>query len=308
MVMLNARIDDELKKRVDPTLQAIDCTATQAISGLWHYIDQHGRLPFFMESRTYTPEDALIGLLTHLQSAGYLLTVSGERMAAGEDARKNRLAGCTALTALQKLVQDDLHRVQFGRDGEHLVTYLKTPAGEAYLALTVCINILGNEANDHNQAMYLKRAQDFRTELGALEKRMGEMGLYQHEPAVRSYHAVGQHCAAEIFQPESYEHGAWQVRVTLKPGKKGSEPGEPYWYGLPFPAIPGRIFNPGTPYSIPVTGKHGTEIGFKFVEGISFFHMYSNGMPEEQNENSAEMVTTLLCHHVDEILAGFNAS
>lgn len=44
--MVNARIDDELKARVDAVLQRRNITVTQNMTDLYRYIDQHEQSPF----------------------------------------------------------------------------------------------------------------------------------------------------------------------------------------------------------------------------------------------------------------------
>lgn len=46
MAMVNARIDDELKARVDAVLQRRNITVTQNMTDLYRYIDQHEQSPF----------------------------------------------------------------------------------------------------------------------------------------------------------------------------------------------------------------------------------------------------------------------
>jgi antitoxin component of RelBE/YafQ-DinJ toxin-antitoxin module len=46
MAMVNARIDDDLKARVDAVLQRRNITVTQNMTDLYRYIDQHEQSPF----------------------------------------------------------------------------------------------------------------------------------------------------------------------------------------------------------------------------------------------------------------------
>ncbi|MCX3310959.1 hypothetical protein ORN12_18490 [Pantoea vagans] len=54
MAMVNARIDDDLKARVDAVLQSRNNTVTQNITDLYNYIDQHGQSPFMAAPRPHT--------------------------------------------------------------------------------------------------------------------------------------------------------------------------------------------------------------------------------------------------------------
>ncbi|VTM20965.1 Antitoxin RelB [Klebsiella pneumoniae] len=54
MAMVNARIDDELKARVDAVLQRRNITVTQNMTDLYRYIDQHEQSPFLPAPRPHT--------------------------------------------------------------------------------------------------------------------------------------------------------------------------------------------------------------------------------------------------------------
>jgi hypothetical protein len=54
MAMVNARIDDDLKARVDAVLQSRNNTVTQNITDLYNYIDLHGQSPFMAPPRPHT--------------------------------------------------------------------------------------------------------------------------------------------------------------------------------------------------------------------------------------------------------------
>ncbi|MDM2842278.1 type II toxin-antitoxin system RelB/DinJ family antitoxin [Citrobacter sp. Cpo090] len=59
LAMINVRLDAALKERVDPKLQQLGYSATQAIAALYQYIDQNDSLPFTIETRVYWPEESL---------------------------------------------------------------------------------------------------------------------------------------------------------------------------------------------------------------------------------------------------------
>ncbi|AJI85192.1 hypothetical protein AW19_4171 (plasmid) [Yersinia frederiksenii Y225] len=73
-VSVNYKIDEELKRRVDEKLALLDITVTTAVTGLYHYIDQHSTLPFIIQSQVQTAEEMeetmialLYGVAFHLQ-------------------------------------------------------------------------------------------------------------------------------------------------------------------------------------------------------------------------------------------------
>ena len=132
------------------------------------------------------------------------------------------------------------------------------------------------------------------------------MGLHQAEAVITSTLHPGTYCTVEVYRPEDYQYGAWQVRVTLNPARKGQTvPKIESWLTFAFPKIPERIFNVTSPYSIPVTVKEQLEIGFRFVEGYAFFHLYSNGTAEENNTIIIDEVAGRLGDYIDSELARY---
>lgn len=73
-VSVNYKVDEELKRRVDEKLALLDITVTTAMTGLYHYIEQHSVLPFIIQSQVQTAEEMeqtmislLYGVAFHLQ-------------------------------------------------------------------------------------------------------------------------------------------------------------------------------------------------------------------------------------------------
>ncbi|HHT8253538.1 TPA: type II toxin-antitoxin system RelB/DinJ family antitoxin [Citrobacter braakii] len=305
LAMMNARLDAELKKRVDPIIQKLGYSTTQIVTGLYQYIDQHARLPFVIETRVYRPEESLENTLDGLLAARprlaeVVLLLNEDRLT--EEAR---LQHCQALAVDISMIKSDMRLYDTtGRAGEHLQHYVQSSLGEAYLALILCHSILEDDPNSHGKTLFLRKEKVFAESLERAERRMIEMGLHQAGAVITSTVHQGTYCTVEVYRPEDYEYGAWQVRVMLKPGRKEkSLPGTLNWQGFTFPKIPERIFNVASPYSVPVSGEHGIEIGFQFVEGYTFFHLYSNGTPEEKNTINIDEVAGRIGDYLDSKLA-----
>lgn len=65
-VTVNFRIDNTLKTRVDTRLKDLGSNATDAITLLYHYIDQRGQLPFIQERQIMTVKDSLFKIRNNL--------------------------------------------------------------------------------------------------------------------------------------------------------------------------------------------------------------------------------------------------
>lgn len=55
--MLNVRIDEDLKKKAETVLTEQGMTATDAVTALYRFIAEHGRMP--VQSRVVTMDDAI---------------------------------------------------------------------------------------------------------------------------------------------------------------------------------------------------------------------------------------------------------
>lgn len=301
LAMINARLDVALKERVDPKLQQLGCTATQAITALYQFVDQNDRLPFTIETRVWRPEESLQNTLDGLLSAGPRLAeiarlISEDTLT--EDARRTY---CQALAIDIGMIKDDMRLYSAtGRAGEHLQHYVQSSLGEAYLALTLCHSILEDSPNSYGRTLFLKKEKVFAGALATAETRMTEMGLHQAGTVTASFTHEGTYCSIEVYRPESYENGAWQVRMMLKPAQRGqSSPDSLNWQGFTFPKVADHVFNVASPYSTPVSGKHGIEIGFRLVEGYAFFHLYPNREVTEDNVVNADGVAATIGAYMD---------
>ncbi|MDE9576530.1 hypothetical protein L2106_24410 [Citrobacter portucalensis] len=60
-----------------------------------------------------------------------------------------------------------------------------------------------------------------------------------------------------------------------------------------------HIFNVASPYGISVIGKYSVEIGFQFVEGDTFFHLFPDGTGGEDTPFSTDVVANQLRKYID---------
>ena len=305
MAMINVRLDAGLKESVDPKVQQMGYSATQIITALYQYIDQHDRLPFTIETRVYRPEEALQNTLDGLLAARPRLAEIARLLNEDRLTEEASQQHCQALAVDIGMIKDDLRLYDAaGRAGEHLQHYVQSSLGEAYLALTFCHCILEDYSNHNGKILFLKKQKVFAEALERAEKRMSQMGLHQAGAVITSTLHKGAYCTVEAYRPEDYQYGAWRVRVTLNPARKGQKvPQIESWQAFAFPKIPERIFNAPDPYCMPVHPEGKLEIGFRFVEGYSFFHLYSNGTAEESNKINIDEVVGRLGDYLDSELA-----
>ncbi|MCZ3384969.1 hypothetical protein O3S68_22090 [Kosakonia sp. SOY2] len=301
LAMINARLDAALKERVDPKLQQLGCTATQAITALYQFVDQNDRLPFTIETRVWRPEESLQNVLDGLLSARPRLAEIARLLSADTLTEDACHKYCQALAIDIGMIKDNMRLCgASGRAGEHLLHFVQSSLGEAYLALTLCHSILEDDPNRYGKNLFLKKEKVFADALERAETRMTEMGLHQAGAVIASCSHEGTYCTVEVYRPESYQYGAWLVRVMLKSTRRGqSLPDSLSWQGFAFPTVTDHVFNVASPYSTPVSGKHGIEIGFRFVEGYAFFHLYPNREVTEHNAVNADGVAATLGAYMD---------
>lgn len=77
--MLNVRIDEDLKKKAETVLTEQGMTATDAVTALYRFIAEHGRMP--VQSRVVTMDDAVEMLVFAKSDMSQLERVYGEKNA-----------------------------------------------------------------------------------------------------------------------------------------------------------------------------------------------------------------------------------
>lgn len=83
-----------------------------------------------------------------------------------------------------------------------------------------------------------------------------------------------------VIQQHDYQHGAWIVRMQAKTLEHENALEDAC---LTFPELEGRVFLPGSVYGKAVRNSQTEkyEMGFRFLSGVTEFHMYSSGHEED---------------------------
>ncbi|ARJ43978.1 hypothetical protein B1H58_19270 [Pantoea alhagi] len=151
---------------------------------------------------------------------------------------------------------------------------------------------------------YALSLSELEGELRTLKELLIDTGLLTRPEAVREYTHRGERVAVTISQPKDYAYGAWVVRLELRPGRL---PAHLEKAGLLFPKLKGRVFVPGTVYGHAVHNPDTSEfeLGFRFINNISEFHMYSSGCDEESNETGIDDLAAVLCLRVEEYIGDY---
>ncbi|ABC90773.1 hypothetical protein RHE_CH01988 [Rhizobium etli CFN 42] len=114
---------------------------------------------------------------------------------------------------------------------------------------------------------------------------------------------IDDRVVVHIYQPAKYDYGAWRVTVKLR------NPGEGLWHGseipFPLPELPKRRIASDPEYVAIVVRNNEIDLGGKFVLGEWRGHIYTNGVPENENPTPLEMVKEELWRTVIEIIDRF---
>ncbi|MDX5628408.1 MULTISPECIES: hypothetical protein [unclassified Brenneria] len=96
-----------------------------------------------------------------------------------------------------------------------------------------------------------------------------------------------------VYRPESYDHGAWRVLITLNNDKDNIE------WSIRFPVLNGRLLTADPGYS-GMAGRSSAECqpGFRFINRRCELHLYTNGISEDENPITPQDV---IHHLVDAI-------
>lgn len=114
MATINARIDDDIKAKADEILKKIDISHTQAISALYQYIADCGRLPFQITMQVKTPADIQNELFNQLKRAGYLLNILIDKIEENENLNNKEMV--TALNGIHEIHRDVWNRIPLADD------------------------------------------------------------------------------------------------------------------------------------------------------------------------------------------------
>ncbi|MEX8630979.1 type II toxin-antitoxin system RelB/DinJ family antitoxin [Salmonella enterica] len=103
---ISVRIDEELKQRTDETMKLLGTNPTQAITLLYQYIAENGKLPFTVSTRLFTSEDYTRKLITTARSIYEYWRVLSETSATTRT--KNGMAYSMAMAAHISSLHSDL--------------------------------------------------------------------------------------------------------------------------------------------------------------------------------------------------------
>lgn len=114
MATINARIDDEIKAQADEVLKKLDISHTQAISALYQYIADKGRLPFHIITQVITPTDIQNDLFNQLKNASYLLNVLVDKIEENENLNNKEMV--RALNGVHEIHREVWNRIPLAED------------------------------------------------------------------------------------------------------------------------------------------------------------------------------------------------
>lgn len=114
MATINARIDDDIKAKADEVLKKIDISHTQAISALYQYIADCGRLPFQITMQVKTPSDIQEKIFNQLKSANASLNAIVRNIEENEVLNNRELV--TELNRIHEIHRDVWNRIPLAED------------------------------------------------------------------------------------------------------------------------------------------------------------------------------------------------
>lgn len=104
----------------------------------------------------------------------------------------------------------------------------------------------------------------------------------------------GEKVIVTIYSPQDYAAEAWKVHLRLKDGVRSP------MSGFAFPALEKRLFIPDQPYRKVLISDSGEwDMGFMFRDGVCELHLYSNGIPEDENPVPLKMVVSELISSIE---------
>lgn len=104
----------------------------------------------------------------------------------------------------------------------------------------------------------------------------------------------GEKVIVTVYSPQDYAAEAWKVHLRLKDGVRSPIS------GFAFPALQKRLFIPDLPYrKVVISDKGEWDMGFMFQDGVCELHLYSNGIPEEENPVPLKKVVSELISSIE---------
>ncbi|WP_282497942.1 hypothetical protein [Pantoea stewartii] len=104
----------------------------------------------------------------------------------------------------------------------------------------------------------------------------------------------GDKVIVTVYSPLDYAPGAWKVHIRLKDGVRSPKS------GFALPRLEKRLFIPDQPYrKVQISDSDEWDMGFAFRNGICELHLYSNGIPEDENPVPLEQVVSELIKSIE---------
>ncbi|MDC6624974.1 type II toxin-antitoxin system RelB/DinJ family antitoxin [Leclercia adecarboxylata] len=306
MAAINIKIDDVLKDGGDDVLREHGLNTTQAITLFWQYLVQHRRLPFIAETRLFTATDLTLAVATQYGDALNQLHKIQDMLSSGATVFAELAAAKLELSRQAAAIQQNGWRLASLPEDNDLsasarrmlprIHYHLTGCDFALSDLPSCSPIPVRLVNGFGAAL-----QQYESEFSRLQAVLRDSGLLARPEPLREFVYRDENVMISVIQQHDYQHGAWIVRMQAKSLEHENALEDA---GLTFPELEGRVFLPGSVYGKAVrnsqTGKY--EMGFRFLSGVTEFHMYSSGHEEDGNPTSADQVAASLAVTVDTYL------
>ncbi|HEM7419268.1 TPA: hypothetical protein U2J22_004420 [Citrobacter youngae] len=104
----------------------------------------------------------------------------------------------------------------------------------------------------------------------------------------------GEKVIVTVYSPQDYAAEAWKVHLRLRDGVRSPKS------GFAFPVLEKRLFIPDQPYrKVMISDSGEWDMGFVFLEGVCELHLYSNGIPEEENPVPLKKVVSELISSIE---------
>lgn len=330
MAMVNARIDDDLKARVDAVLQSRNNTVTQNITELYHYIDQHGQSPFMTAPRPHTASDIAAKCCSNLleiRDALLLFLHHSER-----NTSSDKLVPLYQMLARSRLsLADNLCWLQSAPALPFTVNRLLYPFAQAQMLIAECDLTLNGGSRDE-----LMLSEDALSKLTAIFNELDKAVIYLCEkvgmlrrlpPVVTEEQRFDGEFCTVITKAASFP-GHVDVIVLLRPDLlrlltprlkeaincprlPGWTPGIDSQSGfnkyIPAQADHVQKMDSATAFTMAASGGAMMECGLLFVRGETRIHYWPEKSPQKHpvsRDMLPEAVSVEIENYIRNILQG----